>query len=146
MNCMKSLVGVLLVWLFVSPSISIAETGARTSREQCLAHCARADAECGSAARAAKKQCARNAANNGLDPISLRRDNAALFCGYYSGNHCDFARHRGRCERRFSMRHDLCIDMYTKNTAQLYLACNDSERNAVGMCRQELGDCRASCE
>jgi hypothetical protein len=121
------------------------EAPSTAAREECLRYCATADTQCSSAARKAKTQCARSAATSGMDAVTLRRDNATLFCGYYMDNHCDYARHRDRCEQRFRLRHGMCMDTYTKNTAQQYLACNDGERTAVAMCRQELSDCRASC-
>jgi hypothetical protein len=135
-----------LVALCCWAQLATSEARSTAARDECLRYCATADTQCGSAARRAKTQCARNAATSGMDAVTLRRNNANLFCGYYMDNHCDYARHRDRCEQRFRLRHGMCMDAYTKNTAQQYLACNESERTAVAMCRQELGDCRASCQ
>ena len=137
---------VLLVALPVFAPNARAESRSHATQEQCIAYCTKADAECSAAARKAQAQCSRKAATNGLDPITLRGQNAALFCGYFNENHCDYARNRGHCQDRFRLRHGLCMDAYQKNTTQRYLACNESERDAVAMCRQELGDCKEACQ
>jgi hypothetical protein len=134
-----------LIMMFCA-SVTNSATGQSTPRQQCLAHCSAADTECGSATRAAKKRCATSAATKGVDPVTLKRDSGAMFCGYFMEGHCDYARDRSRCEDRFRLRHGMCMDSYEKTTAQRYLGCTDNERAALLMCRDELRDCRAACD
>ena len=82
----------------------------------------------------------------GLDPVTLRRDNEALFCDYFQGDRCAYSANRQRCMERSRLRHGLCLDTYTKNPSQRYFECSDSERNALALCREEMADCRGWCE
>ena len=132
--------------VFLVVSLVHGESAPSAEMQQCQTQCATAEAQCSTAVRKAKSQCARNAATNGLDPVTLRRDNEALFCDYFQGDRCAYSANRQRCMERSRLRHGLCLDTYTKNPSQRYFECSDSERNALALCREEMADCRVWCE
>ncbi len=111
-------------------------------RSQCLQACAAASGQCNSEVRQARQQCSRNAANAGRDPLSMRKDDYAYFCSYFTNpGRCAF----GDCQRRFTGHLNLCLNVMQKNIAAMRHDCFRNERDAQRICRTELRACEATC-
>jgi len=122
-----------------------APTAAASAPAACVMRCEKNEASCSSQVRRARADCSKKAANGGRDPMLMRRDYSAYFCGYFGSDHCardPFARD---CRSRFSRRHDLCIDAIQDNIAAQRYDCFLNERDAQAFCRDELKDCKETC-
>lgn len=111
----------------------------------CVQRCEKAEVSCSSQVRRARADCSKKAANSGRDPMLMRRDYAAYFCGYFGNDHCardPFARD---CRNRFSRRHGVCVDAIQDNIAAQRYDCFLNERDAQTFCRDELRDCKSVC-
>lgn len=113
-----------------------------SERTQCLQECAIASGQCNSEVRQARQECSRSAANAGRDPLSMRKDDYAYFCSYFTNpGRCAF----GDCQRRFSGHLNLCLNVMQKNIAAMRHDCFRNERDAQRICRTELRACEATC-
>jgi hypothetical protein len=111
----------------------------------CVTRCEKAESACSSQVRRARQDCSKKAANAGRDPMLMRRDYSAYFCGYFGANHCARDSLSKDCDRRFNRRHGLCIDTIEGNIAAQRYDCYLNERDAQTFCRDELRDCKAVC-
>jgi hypothetical protein len=125
---------------------SKAAPAADSAPARCVVHCEKAEASCSSQVRRARQDCSKKAANNGRDPMLMRRDYSAYFCGYFgSTEHCARNPFNQECRSRFGRRHGLCVDAIQDNIAAQRYDCYLNERDAQTFCRDELRDCRESC-
>ena len=113
--------------------------------DSCVMRCEKAESECSSQVRRARADCSKKAANNGRDPILMRRDYSAYFCGYFGSDHCARDPFSKDCRSRFSRRHGLCVDTIQDNIAAQRYDCFLNERDAQQYCRDELRDCKTVC-
>jgi len=111
----------------------------------CVMRCEKAEVECSSQVRRARADCSKKAANNGRDPMLMRRDYSAYFCGYFGNDHCARDPFAKDCRSRFNRRHGLCIDTIQDNIAAQRYDCFLNERDAQAYCRDELRDCKSVC-
>ena len=111
----------------------------------CVMRCEKSESECSSQVRRARASCSKKAANSGRDPMLMRRDYSAYFCGYFGNDHCARDPFAKDCRSRFSRRHGLCVDTIQDNIAAQRYDCFLNERDAQTYCRDELRDCKASC-
>jgi len=140
--------GVLLcVWLGSSalvPGVARGEPGTATS--ECASYCSAIDSDCSRFARDQARQCNRDAATGGVDPFTGRRDGATYYCGFFADDrNCRAGPWRDRCVERFRTREAICADQYNRNHASEYMACEEAQRTALALCRDELAACRDSC-
>jgi hypothetical protein len=116
---------------------------ARTAAASCAKQCDVAEAMCSSEVRRARQQCSKNAANSGRDPFTMRNE-YAYFCGYFnSGAYCGAG---SACRDRLAHTYGLCIDAVQQNIASMRYDCYLNERTAQAYCRDELRDCKATCQ
>ena len=118
---------------------------AEEAREQCLARCNKLEVNCSSSVREASRECSRQAATPGRDPIGYGYDRGSAFCAYFQGDRCIGGLNGANCRSRYRHRYINCLDAYRGDIASQYLDCGDAERNAVVMCRSELRDCETEC-
>jgi hypothetical protein len=111
----------------------------------CVTRCEKAESACSSQVRRARADCSKKAANNGRDPMLMRRDYSAYFCGYFGNDHCGRDSLAKDCRSRFSRRHGLCVDTIQDNIAAQRYDCFLNERDAQAYCRDELRDCKQEC-
>jgi len=111
----------------------------------CVMRCEKSESECSSQVRRARASCSKKAANSGRDPMLMRRDYSAYFCGYFGNDHCARDPFAKDCRNRFSRRHGLCVDTIQDNIAAQRYDCFLNERDAQTYCRDELRDCKSSC-
>ncbi len=115
--------------------------------DSCVKRCESAESACSSQVRRARQECSKKAANSGRDPMLMRRDYSTYFCGYFgSSTRCSRDPFGKDCNSRFQRRHGLCVDAIQDNIAAQRYDCYLNERDAQGFCRDELRDCRASCD
>ena len=114
----------------------------------CLSRCTSRDVRCSSEVRRSRQECARTASMGGRDPMTLREPYDYLyFCGYFSNPRveCGSDFYSAGCSTRFQHRYAMCRDaMY--DIAALRYDCYRAERDATRICREELQDCKQSCE
>lgn len=121
---------------------------AATPQSLCVRECSRANARCSSDVRHARSQCSRSAAAEGQDPMmggGSGRDVEA-FCDYFRyASTCNSKNADKRCMERFRTRYNLCLAQVRPNVMSSRYDCFQEERQAEGMCRAELNDCKAAC-
>lgn len=127
-----------------APAPTAADKSAETS---CIHLCTTKDAQCGSDVRRARQECSRNAANGGRDPMTMRRNGYAYFCGHFldPSAQCGANVYTSGCTARYQLRYGVCIDEMAQNIAAMRYDCYKAERDATRMCRDELQDCKRAC-
>jgi hypothetical protein len=121
---------------------------AKPSRANCISRCNTAEVRCGAEVRRSRQECSRNAAVAGRDPLSARGNDYTYFCGYFANpaRGCGGGFYAHSCAARFQQRHAQCLDALHGDIAGMRYDCFRAERDAQNMCREELRDCRATCE
>lgn len=114
-------------------------------RARCLSRCGAQEVRCSSEVRRARSECSRKASTAGREPFA-RTGDYTYFCSYFGDPGRNCASGGADCQARFARRHSLCLDAMSNNVAALRYDCFKSERDAQGFCREELRDCRATCE
>ncbi len=141
------------------PATQRAQKEEKSPHARCVSRCNAANARCDSEVRRARQECSRRAATGGLDPMTGQRTREpmrdsltrggdyAYFCDFFqSTTHCGATSGSGRCEARYQQRFRLCVDAMDDNVMGARHDCQRIERDAQGMCRDELRDCEAACE
>jgi hypothetical protein len=133
----------------VAESDKAQDAPVQPAKANCVNRCTANDVKCGSEIRRAKAECARTASMAGRDPLTMRTPNDyAYFCGFF-GNPammCGSDAYTARCTARFQHRYGMCLDTMDNDVAAMRFDCMKAEREAQRMCREELQDCKASCE
>jgi hypothetical protein len=145
------LYGVVLAVSLVS-SVCWADEQSKGSDKQadspqslCIKECTRSSARCSADVQRARSQCSRSAAVEGQDPMSSPRD-VELFCGYFrSALACNTKNADKHCVERFRARYNQCLAAVRPNIMSSRYDCFQEERQAEGMCRSELNDCKQAC-
>jgi hypothetical protein len=143
-----SRLGILLCFCLgssgMAPGVVRAQPGSATS--ECASYCAAIDADCSRFARDQARQCNRDAATGGVDPFTRRGDGSAYYCGFFADDrNCRAGQWHDRCVQRFRAREAICADQYARNHASEYIACEEAQRTALALCRDELAACRDAC-
>ncbi|MGH8236016.1 MAG: hypothetical protein ACREXP_03215 [Steroidobacteraceae bacterium] len=119
----------------------------------CLSQCASNEQRCSREVRQARTQCQRVAANGGRDVFSGRPAASyngidyGAFCNYFAnpGVNCRGGYYSSSCQRRLAYRHGICLDAMN-NIASLRYDCYRTERDANNQCREDLRECKTSCQ
>jgi hypothetical protein len=125
------------------------EPPAKPAKTSCMNRCTTNDVKCGSEIRRAKTECARTASMAGRDPLTMRAPNDySYFCGFFGNASmmCGSDAYTGSCTARFQHRYATCLHTMDNDVAAMRFDCMKAEREAQRMCREELQDCKASCE
>lgn len=118
---------------------------AETPQSLCVRECTRSSARCSADVQRARSQCSRTAAVEGDDPMRSNRD-VEVFCGYFrKAMACDNNHADKHCVERFRARYNQCLAAVRPNVMSSRYDCFQEERQAEGMCRSELNDCKQSC-
>jgi hypothetical protein len=120
---------------------------ATTPQSLCVRECTRSNARCSADVRHARGQCSRSAANEGEDPMmGGGRRSVEGFCDYFrNASSCNSKNADRHCLERFRARYNLCLAQVRPNVMSSSYDCFQEERQAEGMCRSELNDCKAAC-
>ncbi|MGH8174809.1 MAG: protein kinase domain-containing protein [Steroidobacter sp.] len=114
-------------------------------RQQCIAQCERDEGECRSINRRGKQDCMRAVAFNGSGRLTTTNPSAAS-CAFFGRDRCIRAVNREACAARIADRYKTCLDVLGGTVVSRRQDCEDNARESEQMCRDELRDCRASCE
>jgi hypothetical protein len=69
-----------------------------------------------------------------------------MFCGYFrNASTCNSKNADKHCLERFRSHYTLCLAAVRPNVMSSRYDCFDEERQAEGMCRSELNECKAAC-
>jgi hypothetical protein len=69
-----------------------------------------------------------------------------MFCGYFrSPQACNTKNSDKHCVERFRARYNQCVAAVRPNIMSSRYDCFQEERQAAGMCRAELNDCKQAC-
>jgi len=72
--------------------------------------------------------------------------NVEAFCGYFrSATACNTKNSDKHCVDRFRARYNQCLAAVRPNIMSSQYDCFGEERQAEGMCRSELNDCKQAC-
>jgi hypothetical protein len=124
---------------------SASDKQAATPQSLCVRECTRASARCTADVRHARSECSRSAAMEGEDPMGSSRDVEA-FCGYFRNASTCVSKNADRhCTERFRRRYTQCVAQVRPNVMSTRYDCFQEERQAEGMCRSELNECKAAC-
>jgi len=129
------------------PSAQESKASAKQENPQslCVRECTRSSARCTADVQRARSQCSRTAAVEGQDPMSSPRD-VEMFCGYFrSALACNTKNADKHCVERFRARYNQCLAAVRPNVMSSRYDCFQEERQASGMCRGELNDCKQAC-
>ena len=158
----KNIVYVLAI-LFATAAISADNAVSTDSKTRsakvppqaaCMNQCAANEQRCSREVRRARTGCQRVAANGGRDVFTGRpRSNSAngvdygAFCNYFATPDlsCGVGYYRSTCQQRLAYRHGVCLDAM-ENIASLRYDCFRTERDANSQCREDLRDCKTTCE
>jgi hypothetical protein len=153
----RNIVHVLAI-LFATAAISADNKGSGTDKapaqSTCVNQCAASEQRCSRAVRRARTDCQRVAANGGRDVFTGRPAGSSYngidygaFCSYFANPDasCGAGYYRNSCQQRLAYRHGVCLDAMD-NIAQLRYDCFRTERDANNQCREDLRECKASCQ
>jgi hypothetical protein len=118
---------------------------AESPQNLCVRECTRSSARCSADVQRARSQCSRTAAVEGDDPMRSNRD-VEVFCGYFrKATACDSNHADKHCVDRFRSHYNQCLAAVRPNVMSSRYDCFQEERQAEGMCRSELNECKQAC-
>jgi hypothetical protein len=121
------------------------QKNAESPQNLCMKECTRSSARCSAEVRHARSECSRSAALEGESPMGGSRD-VEMFCGYFrSATACNSKNADKHCIDRFRARYNMCVAAVRPNVMSSRYDCFQEERQAEGMCRSELNECKAAC-
>jgi serine/threonine protein kinase len=115
-------------------------------RQECIAQCESADADCRGINRRGRQECMRAVGFGASSALTLAPGSQATSaCAFFTEDRCTLAPDQDACLKRMRSRREECVSVRSGSFASGVQDCDSTARDGDRMCLAELRDCQSAC-